>query len=180
MPGPLPAAPVPGAPVPVDPVPAPLDDATFTQLLQQAMPGLTMFVRRLCGTATDADDVLQETLAKVWRLRASYDPSRGGDAWLLQAAFRCFCDHRKRQRAVPAPCGDLVHGVARRDACALELRDELRHRLAALDPFARTLLLAFHQDGRSLQDLAQLHRMPVNTVKSHLHRARQRLAEGRP
>lgn len=160
-------------------VPRPLDDPTFTALLQGAMPTLRAFLRRLCGSEADADDVLQETLAKVWRLRANFDAAQPASGWLHQAAFRCFCDHRRRQRATPAVAIDLGQNEARREACVFDLRDELHHRLTALEPMARNLLLAFHRDGRSLRELSEQHGMPINTVKSHLHRARQRLAAAR-
>jgi RNA polymerase sigma-70 factor, ECF subfamily len=155
--------------------PTPIDDATFAAFLQRAIPAARRLLLRLAGTAADADDVLQETLAKVWRHRARFDPAKNGDAWLLQAAFRCFCDQRKRRRAAAAG-GDAAAAIAAPSRpCAVELRDELRHRLQALDPLARALLVGFHGDGRSLQELAREHGLPVNTVKSHLHRARLRL-----
>lgn len=167
--------------VPMRPAVAPpTDDTAFTNLLHGAMPALRTFLRRLCGCEHDADDVLQETLAKVWRLRSGFDPARNGDAWLRQAAFRCFCDHRRRTARTPRPTADVdaVGPVA--TPCPTELRDELAHRLQALEPAARTLLLAFHRDGRTLQQLAGEHAVPLNTIKSWLHRARQRLAETRP
>ncbi len=157
-----------------------LDDAAFAALLQRAMPELRTFLRRLCGGEHDGDDVLQETLAKVWRLRSSFDASHDGVAWLQTAAFRCFCDHRRRQRRQPRPAADLVLALATRAPCATELRDELERRLAVLEPDARALLLAFHRDGQTLQQLASERGVPCNTVKSWLHRARLRLTEVRP
>jgi RNA polymerase sigma-70 factor (ECF subfamily) len=154
----------------------PLDDATFTALLQRAMPAMRQFLVRLCGRDADADDLLQETLAKVWRLRASFDATKNGDAWLLQAAFRCFCDHRKRQHSLPAT-GEQPAAIAAVSPCVTELRDEVQVRLQSLPPLARALLLGFHAEGRSLKELAVLHALPVNTVKSHLHRARLRLQQ---
>jgi RNA polymerase sigma-70 factor (ECF subfamily) len=161
-------------------VAARLDDAAFTAMLQRALPDLQQFLRRLCGTEHDADDVLQETLTKVWRLRAGFDSNHDGGAWLHQAAFRCFCDHRRRQRRQPRPAADLVDALVARQPCPTELRDELERRLQVLTSDTRALLLAFHRDGRTLRQLAEEHRVPSNTVKSWLHRARQRLAEARP
>jgi RNA polymerase sigma-70 factor (ECF subfamily) len=144
------------------------------------MPTLRAFLRRLCGSEHDADDVLQETLAKVWRLRGGFDPQQNGDAWLQQAAFRCFCDHRKRAARTPRPVADPEPSARLAGPCPTELRDELDARLAVLAPDSRALLLAFHRDGRTLQQLAAEHAVPVNTIKSWLHRARSRLAEIRP
>lgn len=153
-------------------------DADFAAFLAANEMIVRQLLRRLCGSAADADDVLQETLAKVWRLRDSFDPTGNGTAWLLQAAFRCFCDHRRRQQQHPgtATIGDTI--PAPPQACVSELRDEVQYRLLPLSPIERALLLGFHAQGLSLQELAREHCMPVNTVKSHLHRARRRLQEG--
>ena len=157
----------------------PTDDATFTAFLTKAMPAARQLLLRLCGRAADAEDVLQETCAKVWRLRASFDASKHGEAWLLRAAFRCFCDQRRRG-ARSSTVGDSAAAIAPAGPCPTELRDELQHRLQCLDPLARAILVGFHAEGHSLKDLARLHALPVNTVKSHLHRARLRLQQEQP
>jgi len=158
----------------------PTDDLAFAVFLQQAMPGLRTFLLRLCGDPTDAEDLQQETLAKVWRLRATFDATKNGEAWLLQAAFHCFCDQRRRRRLTPGTAVDAAAAVAKAVPCALELRDEVAHRLQRLEPLAQALLLGFHAEGRTLRELAARHGLPLNTVKSHLHRARLRLQEEQP
>lgn len=154
-------------------------ETRFAALLQQHRERLLGFLRRLCGANADAEDVLQETLAKVWRLRASFDPDGNAEGWLLQAAFRTFCDHRARRRRVVAGSATEPDALPAPSApCPVELRDEVARSLAALPAIERELLLGFHRDGLSLRELAERHALPVNTVKSHLHRARQRLAAG--
>ena len=157
--------------------PSTTDDQAFSAFLREQTPALRAFVRRLCGHEADADDVLQEALAKVWRLRASFDGERNGRAWLQRAAFRVFCDHHERRRRQPRPADDLGARPAPSTPCPTELRDELQHRLAALPDLERELLLGFHRDQLSLRELADRHGLPLNTVKSRLHRARRRLGE---
>lgn len=161
------------------PMPTEAFETRFAALLQQHRERLFGFLRRLSGADADAEDVLQETLAKVWRLRASFDPDGNAEGWLLQAAFRTFCDHRaRRRRAVPGSTTEPDALPAPSAPCAVELRDEVVRTLAALPAIERELLLGFHRDGLSLRELAERHALPVNTVKSHLHRARARLAAG--
>lgn len=166
--------------MPLGTQPLPDHDLEFAAFLAAGEASVRQLLRRLGASDADVDDVLQETLTKVWRLRRSFDPDGNGRAWLLQAAFRCFCDHRRRQRrqlpgaSFDGPLTAPTHG------CPVELRDELEHRLEPLSPIERTLLIGFHGQGRSLQELARVHGMPLNTVKSHLHRARRRLQEERP
>jgi RNA polymerase sigma-70 factor (ECF subfamily) len=148
-------------------------DEAFAAFLQQQRPRALAFLQRLCGA--DAEDVLQDTMAKVWRLRGSFDTQKNGEAWLLQAAFRTFCDQRARCRG---PGGEMAaDAAAPARPCPVELRDEVQQRLAGLPAIERTLLLGFHRDGLSLKELAVQHAMPLNTVKSHLRRARARLQE---
>jgi RNA polymerase sigma-70 factor (ECF subfamily) len=146
-------------------------ETRFTALLQQHRERLLGFLRRLCGANADAEE--------VWRLRASFDPDGNAEGWLLQAAFRTFCDHRARRRRVVAGSATEPDALPAPSApCPVELRDEVARSLAALPAIERELLLGFHRDGLSLRELAERHALPVNTVKSHLHRARQRLAAG--
>lgn len=150
------------------------DENAFAALLQQQRPRLLQFLRRLCGP--DAEDVLQETMAKVWRLRDSYDATQNGTAWLLRAAFHALCDHRAKKRQQPGNADPSFEPVAPTAQCSLELREEVAHCLQTLPPIERDLLVGFHAHGLSLRELSERHRLPLNTVKSHLHRARARLA----
>ncbi len=154
-------------------LPPPETDA-FAGFLAGQRPAVVAFLRRLCGA--DAEDLAQEALARAWRSRASCDLGRNPSGWLLQTAFAALCDHRNRQRRQPAGAGDAAELPAPRQPCRLELREQIERSLANLAPLERTLLLGFHAEGRTLQELAEQHQLPLNTVKSHLHRARARLA----
>jgi len=156
----------------------PATDAAFTAFLQQHRAHALAFLQRLCPR--EAEDLLQETLAKVWRYRGSWDPARNAAAWLLQAAFRTFLDQQRRRAREVVADEQLVAEQTEAPACAAELRDELTRALAALSELERALLLGFHGQQRSLQELARQHRLPLNTVKSHLHRARRKLAAENP
>ncbi len=133
-------------------------------------------LRRLCGP--DAEDVVQETLAKVWRLRASFDDRRNGEGWLVRAALHTLCDHRRRRERSVLREAD-VEPAAPFESSAIEVREEVERCLRHLPRLERDLLVGFHSQGLSLRDLAERHGLPLNTVKSHLHRARARLARHR-
>jgi len=88
--------------------PPPVGDAFGGQLLQLTGQ-LRAFLSRLQsgGKAfhSSLDDLAQETLARAWRSRASYEERRGTlIAWLLRIAFTVYLDHR----AVPPPTSAAV------------------------------------------------------------------------
>ncbi|MEM7204468.1 MAG: RNA polymerase sigma factor [Planctomycetota bacterium] len=153
-----------------------LDERAFAAFLERADARLRAFARRLVAHHADADDLVQDALQRAWRSRSQWDPTQNGEGWLLRTAFHAFLDLRDRQRRQPPPSSIAAPEVAA--ACDVELREEIEHALAALRPIEREVLLGFHREGHSVDELAAQHGVPVNTVKSHLHRARQRLRRG--
>ena len=157
-------------------------DAAFATLLQELRPRAAALLRRL--SPRFAEDLLQETLARAWRYRDGCDPAANPAGWLLQVAFRAFLDHRARCKREAIADDDTVRHAGSEPRDAVAPREELARALARLSDLQRALLLGFHRDGLSLRELADRHALPVGTVKSHLHRARQALvrpeAEDRP
>src|SRR5262245_50340607 len=148
-------------------------DREFARWLEQEESLVGAFLRRRCPKEASAD-LVQETLLKAWRERASFDRKRPLRAWLLAIAGRVGIDWRRRQRraanlaepaadleAHPDPgLADLVAGTIRAERLA-----RLRVELDRLDEPARSVALAFYRDGRSLADITKDLGIPLNTVK---------------
>ena len=76
----------------------PGDDA-FGRILVAMQPRLRAFLGNL--SRSDAEDLVQETIARAWRSRTTFDPDRGTpEAWLLRIAFRAFLDHRDARHKI--------------------------------------------------------------------------------
>ena len=150
------------------------------------VPAVRGFLRRLATGRPDLDieDLLQETMLRAWKYQSSFDPGREARAWLQSVAFRVFLDARERARRGPRPLGDQEveadaaspGGAAPRTAVVDA--EALERLLGALPERDRAVLHGFHVEGRSVRELATVHDVAEGTVKSWLHRARRRLAEG--
>ena len=141
-------------------------------------PGLRAYLRRVAGVgarSAEFDDLAQAALERALRYRKSYDPARPLGAWLRTIALRVVLDQRaaRVRDAASAPSNELA---AREDA-TVEHRDELARVLAPLSDVEREVLVRFHGRGETVEELALALRLPEGTVKSHLHRARRKLAE---
>lgn len=148
-------------------------DELMSRLLVEMQPRLRAFLRRLAGV--DVDDAVQETMARAWRSRRSFDPGHGGvEPWLLRIAFRAFLDQRGRNGATAAEPGEVA-GAEPDPAHLIAVRDHTAALLDRLSAIERDVLLRFHGDGESIERIAEALAMPRGTVKSHLHRARNRL-----
>lgn len=139
------------------------------------------FLRRIAPD--DAEDLTQEAMARALRYRDAYRPEGSLRSWMLRIAFRVVLDHRERERRQPLGLGDgdveIEDPRSRRRADANVAADReaiVASRLDALGDAERRAFVRFHRDGRSIREIATELAMPEGTVKSHLHRARRKLA----
>ena len=150
----------------------------FEERLTRALPRLRTHLagRRLRVSGVEPDDLAQEVVARALRYRRSYDDSRSLWPWLRRLAERVVSDQRQAGTRRPE-AGLEDEPVAAEEQSSLDLRDEVELLLAQLAPRERDVLVRFHQRGQSVRHIAAETGLPEGTVKSHLSRARRRLAE---
>jgi len=141
----------------------------------------------LCGSREDAEDLVQETYARVLarpRLLRNEDDL----GYLLRALRNTFLNRRRtesrRLRPVPLPDDlDLVRDPYAPEPQVALQADELYRAVAALPEDFRDVLVAVDITGLSYKEAAQALRLPEGTIMSRLYRARQqviRSVEGGP
>lgn len=128
----------------------------------------------------DAEEVVCDTFAQVWRSAGGYDPARGSAlAWLLMICRSRAVDRRRRNRGgLPvwssgvATSAEPAHEFGYNDALqALEQNSAVCRAISRLPPLQwRLILLAFIQ-GLTHDEIARETSLPVGTVKSHIRRA---------
>jgi RNA polymerase sigma-70 factor, ECF subfamily len=133
----------------------------------------------ILGNEADATDAAQETFVAAWRnVRRLRDPDRF-DAWLQRVAVNTArMTHRaRRRRAVREIPASDVSGASRIPAMPT-VEDEaivLDRALERLPVEQRAILVLHHLEGRAVAEIADILEVPVGTVKSRLHTARQAL-----
>ncbi|MEM1418651.1 MAG: sigma-70 family RNA polymerase sigma factor [Myxococcota bacterium] len=143
---------------------------------------------RLTRSEPEADDVLQDALARAWAFWHRFEPGTNARAWMHRILYHAFVNRyrrRKREREVlgrvhretaPDP-----HAGARdleRRAAALRgdgLSDEVRAALGDLRPPFREVVELVDLRGLTYDEAAQIVGCPVGTIMSRLHRARRAL-----
>jgi RNA polymerase sigma-70 factor (ECF subfamily) len=141
----------------------------------------------LAGDVRDAEDLAQETYLRAFRGFADF---RGGDirAWLFTILRHAFLDECRRQGRRPAIAHDL-DGVAGPDGgggWSPSAESEVLRRLpseaiarafAALPVDWRLVVVLADVEELTYREIADVMGVPVGTVMSRLHRARQRLRQ---
>jgi RNA polymerase sigma-70 factor (ECF subfamily) len=134
----------------------------------------------ILGDEADARDATQDTFVTAWQRIGGLRDADRFDAWLQRVAVNAArMTHRaRRRRGVREISASRVGGVADLPATAspadadAALLDAAMQRLP-IDQ--RSILVLHHLEGRPVADVAEILEIPVGTVKSRLHTARQAL-----
>lgn len=142
----------------------------FEELFMRYRDALHGFFRRRLGSAEQANDLTQETFLAVLRGASRYEPRALVRTYLYGIALKLLYAARRKRGTEP-----LVESAA----IALDSeRDEslwVRQALARLEADEREILMLREYEQLSYAEIAELLRLPVNTVRSRLFRSRMAL-----
>lgn len=146
------------------------DVQAFGEVYQAHGPRLEMFLRRLLGSRQAAEDVMQETFARIWQHPNGFEPERGSlRAYLFGVAKKRAADWWRKNDAPREPV--LQESVERDNETASLLSDAV----ARLSEEGRALIWLREVEGYSYDELAQVFDVPAGTVASRLFAAREEL-----
>lgn len=148
---------------------------------------------RMAGNDADAKDLAQEALIRVYRALRRIDPTANLESWLYRVVTNLYIDLLRRRPKARIESLDAPVLTAKGDEVVREVEDsgptpeelvisaqldaDIQRALLALSPELRMVVVLSDIEGRSYEEIAEIVRIPVGTVKSRLHRARRMLQE---
>jgi RNA polymerase sigma-70 factor, ECF subfamily len=155
----------------------------FSVLVDQYRTRAVNLAYRMLGDRERADDAAQEAFVRVYRALRRYRPCGKFRSWLLATVSHVCIDHLRRKPFQAASLDEM--GV---DPAALgtghdpqaaygqaETQARVHAALGRLPEPQRLAIVLTHLQGLSFEEAGEVMGQPVNTVKSHAHRARARL-----
>jgi RNA polymerase sigma factor (sigma-70 family) len=148
----------------------------FVHQYQRRVFGLA---RSIVGDPTQAEEIAQEALIRVWRRAGSYDPRRGPlSTWVLTITRNLAVDSLRRKGADPAdPHAPIFldrpgHGSIPEDAAtAADEADRVRNALFDLPVAQRRALVLAAFYGYTARDIGRIEAIPLGTAKSRVRSA---------
>ena len=156
------------------------DDTAFEYLFDRYRDAIRRLLVQRLGPASDVDDLLQETFIKVYLNLHRYDPEYTFGQWVYTIARNTFIDFvRRRQEDLPiderfasppslapTPEEKVIH---------LQQRSQIESYLERMSPRYRQLIRLRFFDELSYEEIAAKLVLPLGTVKTQIHRAREQL-----
>ncbi len=147
--------------------------------LPDHLPALRAFAISLTRDATQADDLVQDTIVKAWSNFDKFTPGSNLRAWLFTILRNTFFSaKRKTKREVADPDGIHTAGLYEKPAHDGRLAfSDFQTAFDKLTPEQREVLILVGASGFSYEEAAEMTGVAVGTVKSRANRARQKLCE---
>ena len=140
------------------------------------IPALRRYARLLTGDATRADDLVQDTLERACVKWALWRPGSALRSWLLTLMHNLYINQRRdfRHDDNAAPLDESLEPV-HEPIAHVGQRLDLQQALARLSPALREVLLLVTVEEYTYAEAAAILDIPIGTVMSRLHRAREQL-----
>ncbi|MDZ4716484.1 MAG: sigma-70 family RNA polymerase sigma factor [Cytophagales bacterium] len=149
------------------------------------------FGYRLTLDRDDAKDLVQDTYFKAFRFIESFQKGTNAKAWLFRILKNSFINDYRKKRKEPNKVDyqevesyynseDVNRQITpdlRVDALKDMIGDEISNALNSLDVDFRTVIILCDLEGFKYEEMAKILDIPIGTVRSRLHRARQLLKE---
>lgn len=168
-------------------------EAAYRELIRRYERPVFSLIYRMVRNRELAEDLSQETFVKVLNAIESYRPEFKFSSWVFKIANNTAIDHLRRREldtlsldgSPHAETPDSVEATALQigdtsenpleEVEARELGGAIEEGIRQLRPEYRSCILLRHVEGRSYEEIAEILNLPLGTVKTYIHRARNEL-----
>ena len=168
-------------------------EAAYRELVRRYERPVFSLVYRMVRNREQAEDLSQETFVKVLNAVHSYRPEFKFSSWVFKIANNAAIDHLRKRALDTLSLEGSPHAETPEmvEATALQIGGRGETQLeevenkelggtigAAIDelrPEYRSCILLRHVEGRTYEEIAEILGLPLGTVKTYIHRARNEL-----
>lgn len=170
-------------------------EVAYRELIRRYQRPVFSLVYRMVRNRELAEDLTQETFIKVLNAIGRYNPDYKFSSWIFKIANNAAIDHLRRKEldtlsiegAPSATTQERIAATALQitggdespleELEARELGSQIERAIAALRPEYRACIILRHVEGRPYDEIADILDLPLGTVKTYIHRARNELKE---
>jgi len=145
------------------------------ELLGMCYADIFAYLRRLCGSQQNAEDLTQETFLKVWSSLSSFKGRSSFSTWLHRIAYNTFIDsQRRRATQIQSPSDETWQEWIDNnpgpfaDAAERQTAKRLYEVVDKLDDGKKHVVHLHYYQGLSLRETAKVLNISTSTVKYRL------------
>ena len=157
-----------------------MENISFRTTVLPLSDRLYRLALRITMNKAEAEDVVQDTLLKVWECRDNWNRINNLEAFAIATCRNRAIDVVKRAGRDTENLDEMVHFSSQTPHEQLEAREEIspvRRLMDSLPEVQRTIMLLRDIEGKTYQEIAQTLDISETQVKVYLHRARTKIKE---
>lgn len=149
----------------------------FDQLVRKYQsPVRRLFLHLTCGDSELSDDLAQDTFIKAYTHIASFKNLSSFSTWLYRIAYNVFYDYLRNRKETDGIDNREVDAQWSTSQNDIGKQMDIYRALATLKEMERTCITLFYMEDLSIEKIAGITGCPAGTVKSHLSRAKEKMA----
>jgi RNA polymerase sigma factor (sigma-70 family) len=165
-------------------------DLTFEQVVHDHQDMVFRTLLRLTGSREHIDDLAQDVFLRLYRALPNFRGESLITTYLYRIAVNVAQDEWKRRRRDDRPLVSLSDEAsswedrlqhpsrnAEQQIEEREFQQTVEEQLQRLSQIERTILVLYHQEERTYEQISLTLGLPIGTVRTHLHRGRKKLRE---
>ena len=170
-------------------------EAAYRELIRRYERPVFALLFRMVRDRELAEDLAQETFVKALNAIDSYRPEFKFSSWIFKIGNNAAIDHLRRRELDTLSLDGSPHAEtpeamqatalqigARQESPldtveAKELGSAIEAAIGSLRPEYRSCILLRHVEGRAYEEIAEILNLPLGTVKTYIHRARNELRQ---
>jgi len=169
--------------------PVQFERVRFEEVVREHQAFVFRTLARLTGAGAHVEDLAQEVFLRLYRGLEGFRGEAKLTTWLYRITLNVAQDEWKRRKKEQAntsfddPDAGWAERIAGGDGDAEQILSQrqvmaaVNEALGELHETERAALVMFHQEECTYEQIAVVLKLPLNTVRTHLHRGRQKLKE---
>jgi RNA polymerase sigma-70 factor (ECF subfamily) len=158
------------------------DEPQFEEVLGTYQDKVFRLCCAMLGNRALAEETAQDVFLRVWKALPGYRGESSLSTWIYSIARNaCFTAMKKRSArrhdfSLDLPAVRHEAEIAAADSRGPDHRPDILRLVAELPDNYRQVILLYHMEEKSYEEVAAMLDLPIGTVRTHLHRARRQLA----
>lgn len=156
------------------------DRDALTEIYARYRNTVGSFIRRRVFEPKLVDEIYNDVMFAVWQKAETYRADAKVSSWIYGIAYRvCLTHVRKEQKhtkdSSSVDFDTLPEKVEQENSVHEDRLDLVKRTMVRLKDHHRNVIELAYFDGHSLEEISQILELPLNTVKTRLFHARQKL-----
>jgi len=154
------------------------DQKAFSKLVEVYQSPIRRFFFNLTGGDEElSKDLAQETFVKAWLNIGSFHSMAKFSTWLYRIAYNVFYDYMRAKKPAADVDIEIISNKMSDDTASKDFGIDFERALQILKEDERTVMLLFYMEDQTIDKISKIMNCPAGTIKSHLHRGKEKLAK---